>query len=209
VDLTLYVITDRALSGRGHEEQAAAAIRGGASAIQLREKGLPARELVEVGRRMAALCRDAGVVCIINDRADVAVACGADGVHVGEDDLPVAAARRIVGPRGIVGASAGTVEAALRAQAEGADYLGAGSVYATGTKDDAGPPIGTEGLAAIVRAVRIPVVAIGGITARVVPEVMRTGAAGVAVVSAVVAAPDIAGAARALRARLDAARASR
>lgn len=209
MDLTLYVITDRRVSGRGHEEQAAEAIRGGATVIQLREKVLPARDIVEIGRRTAALCRDAGVLCIVNDRADVAVACGADGVHVGEDDLPVAAARQIVGPRGVVGASAGTVEAAMRAQAQGADYLGVGSICATATKDDAGPPIGTAGLAAIIRAVRIPVVAIGGITADVVPDVLRAGAAGIAVVSAVVAQPDIAEAARRLRAAIDAVRAAR
>jgi thiamine-phosphate pyrophosphorylase len=209
VDLRLYVITDRVLSGRSHEAQAEAAIAGGATAIQLRDKTAPARVLVEVGERLAALCRARGVVFIVNDRADVAMACGADGVHVGEDDLPVAAARRLLGPGKIVGASAGTVEAARRAEAEGADYLGVGAVFSTGTKADAGDAIGLEALARIVRAVRIPVVGIGGITVENAAAVIRAGAAGVAVVSAVVAQPDIAAAARALRAQVDGARARR
>ncbi len=209
MNLTLYVLTDRRLAGRSHEAQAAGAIGGGATAIQLREKDLPARDIVEVGRRLADLCRSAGVVFIVNDRADVAVACGADGVHVGEDDLPVAAARQIVGSGKIVGASAGTIEAAVRAEHEGADYLGVGSVFATLTKADAGAPIGLDGLAAIARAVRIPIVGVGGITAENAAGVIRAGAAGVAVVSAVVAQPDVARAARTLRASIDAARAPR
>jgi len=209
VDLRLYVITDRVLSGRSHEAQAEAAIAGGATAIQLRDKTAPARVLVEVGERLAVLCRARGVVFIVNDRADVAMACGADGVHVGEDDLPVAAARRLLGPAKIVGASAGTVEAARRAEAEGADYLGVGAVFSTGTKADAGEAIGLEALARIARAVRIPVVGIGGITVENAAAVIRAGAAGVAVVSAVVAQPDIAAAARALRAQVDGARARR
>ncbi|MDR7483041.1 MAG: thiamine phosphate synthase [Armatimonadota bacterium] len=209
MDLRLYVITDRVLSGRSHEAQAEAAIAGGATAIQLRDKAAPARELVEVGRRLGALCRGQGVLFIVNDRADVAVACEADGVHVGEDDLPVPAARRLLGPGRIVGASAGTLEAAVRAEAEGADYLGVGSVFATGTKADAGEAIGVDALARIVRAVRVPVVGIGGITVENAAQVVRAGAAGVAVISAVVAQPDIAAAARALRAQVDAARAHR
>lgn len=209
MDLRLYVITDRRLSGRSHEAQAAAAIAGGATAIQLRDKTAPARELFETGCRLAALCRGRGVLFIVNDRADVAVACEADGVHVGDDDLPVAAARRLLGPGKVVGASAGTLEAAVRAEAEGADYLGVGSVFATGTKADAGEAIGVDALARIARAVRIPVVGIGGITVGNAAQVVRAGAVGVAVISAVVAQPDIAAAARALRAQVDAARAHR
>ncbi|MBI3997815.1 MAG: thiamine phosphate synthase [Armatimonadetes bacterium] len=209
MDLSLYVLTDRVLSGRSHEEQAAEAIRGGATAIQLREKTFSTRQMVEVGTRLAELCRRSGVVVMVNDRADVAVACAADGVHVGEDDLPVAAARRIVGAGKVVGASADTVEAAVRAEREGADYLGVGSLFATATKPDAGAPIGLGALRDIVRAVRIPVVGIGGITPDNAPDVIRAGAAGVAVISAVVGQPDIAAAARRLRERIDAARARR
>jgi thiamine-phosphate pyrophosphorylase len=206
VDLTLYVLTDRQVSGRSHEEQVNQAIRGGATAIQLREKALPARVIVEIGKRIAAECRRSGVLFIVNDRADVAAACGADGVHVGQDDLPVDAARRIVGSAKIVGVSAGTVDEALRAQDEGADYLGVGSVFATSTKPDAGDAIGIGTFGRIARGARIPVVGIGGITADNAAEVIRAGAAGVAVIAAVVGERDIAAAAQRLRERIDAAR---
>ncbi len=206
MDLTLYVLTDRLLSGRSHEEQVDQAIRGGATAIQLREKTVPAREVVEIGKRVAAICRSSGVLFIVNDRADVAVACEADGVHVGQDDLPVTAARQIVGSGEIVGASVGTVGEAVRAQHEGADYLGVGSVFSTPTKPDAGTAIGVEEFRRITRAVRIPVVGIGGITADNAGEVIRAGAAGVAVIAAVVGQRDITAAARRLRERIDAAR---
>ncbi len=206
MDLTLYVLTDRRLSGRSHEEQVDQAIRGGATAIQLREKALPAREVVEIGKRVAAICRASGVLFIINDRADVAVACEADGVHVGQDDLPVTAARQIMGSGKIVGTSAGTVDEAVHAQEEGADYLGVGSVFSTSTKPDAGAAIGVGEFERIARGVRIPVVGIGGITADNIAEVIRAGAAGVAVIAAVVGEQDIAEAARRLRERIDAAR---
>lgn len=206
MDLTLYVVTAREVSGRSHEEQVEQAIRGGATAIQLREKTLPARDIAAIGRRIAEICTRSGVLFIVNDRADVAMACGADGVHVGQDDLPVRAARAIVGTGKIVGASAGTVTEAQRAQAEGADYLGVGSVFLTSTKPDGGEPLGVVTLAEIIRAVRIPVVGIGGITAENVVEVIRAGAAGVAVVTAVVGQQDISTAARRLRERIDAAR---
>jgi thiamine-phosphate pyrophosphorylase len=206
VDLRLYVLTDRDIARRSHEEQVEAAIDGGATAIQLRDKVLPDRDLIAVGRRVAALCRRAGVVFIVNDRAHLAVDCGADGVHVGSDDLPVSAARQIVGPRKNVGASAGTIEEAQRAQSDGADYLGVGSVYATTSKSDAGEAIGLDRLVEIVRAVQIPVVGIGGITPETAAAVIRAGAAGVAVIAAVVGQPDIAAASRRLRERIDAAR---
>lgn len=206
MDLTLYVLTDRLVSGRPHEEQVEQAIQGGATAIQLREKTLSSRDVVEIGRRIAGICKRSGVLFIVNDRADVAVACGADGVHVGQDDLPVPVARKIVARGKIVGASAGTIAEAQRAQAEGADYLGVGSVFPTSTKPDAGEPLGVAALAEVIRAVRVPVVGIGGITAENVAEVIRAGAAGVAVVAAVVGQDDIAAAARRLRERIDAAR---
>jgi thiamine-phosphate pyrophosphorylase len=206
VDLRLYVLTDREAARRSHEEQVEAAIDGGATAIQLRDKVLPDRDLIAVGDRVAALCRRAGVVFIVNDRAHLALDCGADGVHVGPDDLPVSAARQIVGPRKIVGGSAGTIEEAQRVQSDGADYLGVGSVYATTSKSDAGEAIGLDRLVEIVRAVQIPVVGIGGITPETAAAVIRAGAAGVAVIAAVVGQPDIAAASRRLRERIDAAR---
>jgi len=195
----VYVITDRAVGrGRPHEAMVAAAIAGGASLVQLREKTASTREFVEAAARARAATAAAGIPLIINDRVDVALAVDADGVHVGPDDLPVAAARRLLGPHKIVGASAGTVEEAVAAERAGATYLGVGSVFATSSKSDAGAPIGVTGLREIVRAVRIPVVGIGGITAENAARVIAAGAAGVAVISWVVAAEDIASATRRL-----------
>lgn len=203
LDLRVYVITDRGFRGRSHEEVARAALAGGATFLQLRDKRATARELVVWARRLRELAREAGVPLVVNDRVDVALAAEADGVHVGEDDLPVPDARRLMGPRGVVGASAGTVEEAVRAERDGADYLGVGPVFPTATKADAGEAIGLEGLRRVVRAVRIPVVAIGGITADNAAEVVRAGAAGVAVVSAVAGADDMVEAARRLRQCVD------
>ncbi len=199
VDFAVYVITDRRLArGRSHEEIAAAAIAGGATVVQLRDKDLTTRQMVETAARMLAVTRPAGVPLVINDRVDVALAVDADGVHLGPDDLAVGAARRILGPARLVGASAGTVDEAVQAEREGADYLGVGSVFHTSSKPDAGSPIGIEGLRRIVQAVRLPVVAVGGITHGNAAEAIRAGAAGVAVISAVVAAADIAAATRSL-----------
>lgn len=199
VDFSVYVITDRATGrGRTHDQMAAAAIAGGATIIQLREKTLSTREFVEAAGRVLAIARTAGIPLIINDRVDVALAVDADGVHVGPDDLPVAAVRRLLGAGKIVGASAGTVEEAVAAERDGADYLGAGSVFATASKSNAGPPIGPGGLREIVRAVRIPVVGIGGIGPENATAVIASGAAGVAVISSAVGADDIAVATRAL-----------
>ena len=202
MDWTLYVITDRRW-GKSHLEVARAAIEGGATAIQLRDKEATTRELIEAGLALRELTRERGVAFIVNDRVDVALAVEADGVHVGQDDMPAKLARKLVGPDKIVGVSASTVEEALQAETDGADYISASPVFSTPTKPDAAPPTGLEGLRAIVEAVRIPVVAIGGINESNVEEVIRAGAAGVAVISAVVGAPDIAAAARRLRQRIE------
>jgi len=205
MDWTLYVITDAKLSrGRSHLEVARTAIEGGASIIQFREKEMTTRQLVETARKMKELTEEANIPLIINDRLDVALAVDADGVHVGQDDMPATLARRLMG-RKIVGVSATTVEEALQAQADGADYLGVGPIYPTGTKPDAVPPIGLARLAQIVQAVEIPVVAIGGISQGNAGEVIACGVDGVAVISAVVSAPDIAVAARRLRETVEAA----
>ena len=199
LDLRLYVITDRLLScGRSHREVVACAIAGGATCIQLREKDLSTRELYVIAEDLRRLTREKGVTFIINDRLDVALAVGADGVHLGPDDLPLAAARRLMPPEMILGASAGNLKEALEAQRMGATYLGVGSVFATATKADAGEPIGPEGLSYICHRVSIPVVGIGGINASNARSVMEAGAAGVAVISSVVAASDIASAAKEL-----------
>lgn len=204
--LRLYVITDEALSaGRPAVEVVRAALAGGATAIQLRAKSWGGRRLVEEGRRLRAVTREAGALFIVNDRLDVALAVGADGVHLGQEDLPLADARRLAGPDFVIGISVDTEEEAAAAEAGGADYLGAGPAFPTTSKADAGPVLGPEGIGRIARRVRVPVVGIGGIGPGRAAPVVRAGAAGVAVISAVVGAPDVAAAARALRGEVEAA----
>ncbi len=208
--LDLYVITDSNLSrGRSHVQVASEAIRGGATVIQLRDKHAEGRELLETGRALRGLTREAGVLFIVNDRVDVAIAVEADGVHVGQQDLPAAVVRRLVGPKMILGVSAANVPEARQAKADGADYLGVGAVFATSTKSDAGAPVGTEILAEIRREVGLPLVGIGGINMHNAAEVIRQGADGVAVISAVVSAPDIAQATAALMAIVEEAKRQR
>ncbi|HSW28317.1 MAG TPA: thiamine phosphate synthase [Longimicrobiales bacterium] len=189
--LRVLVVTDARLAApRRVAEVVGAALEAGARSVQLRNKGDPARVLVEVGRELRALTRAHGALFFVNDRVDLALALEADGVHVGPHDLPVAAVRAITPPGFLVGRSADDPEVARLAVAEGVDYIGCGTVYATTTKGDAGDVIGLEGLSAVVRAVPVPVVAIGGITVERAGEIAPTGAAGVAVVGAVMAAPD-------------------
>ncbi len=199
VDWSVYVITDRRTAGdRSLLDIVRAAIRGGATVVQLREKETSTRAMIELGQALLESTRAAGIPLIVNDRVDVALAIGAEGVHVGQDDMPAAMARRLIGPDRILGVSARTVEEAIQAQRDGADYLGAGDVFGTPTKPDAGTPIGVEGLARIARAVSIPVVAIGGVTPQNASAAIEAGAVGVAVISAVVGAPDPEAAARRL-----------
>ena len=205
-DWRVYVITDsHQARGRSHREIAEAAIRGGATAVQLRMKDEPARVMLEAAREIAPLCRAAGVAFIVNDRVDVALISGADGVHVGQDDLPARDVRALMGPRALIGVSAATVEEGEAAERMGADYLGVGAVYPTGTKPDAGAPVGLARLGEIRRAVRLPLVGIGGITVDNAAAVIRAGAGGVAVITAVTMAKDMAAATRRLRKEVDAA----
>ncbi len=200
IDYSVYVITDSKLSrGRGHLEVVEKALAGGATCIQLREKELSSRELFNLARELLRVTAPKRVPLIVNDRLDVALAAGADGVHLGQDDLPPMAARRIIPPEMILGVSVDNAGQAVEAQRLGASYLGAGAVFGTGTKLDAGEPIGLEALASICRSVNIPVVGIGGIDAQNAGEVIKAGAAGAAVISAVVAAEDIAAAAAELK----------
>jgi thiamine-phosphate pyrophosphorylase len=177
---------------RDHLAVAQGALEGGARFLQFREKEMSTRELVETAAALLGLTRAFGAVLVVNDRVDVALSVGADGVHVGESDLPVAEARRILGSGAIIGASAATVESAQRAAAEGANYLGVGPIYQTGSKADAGEAIGLGPLAAIRAAVSLPLLAIGGINAENAAQVIQAGAHGVAVISAVSDAEDIA-----------------
>jgi thiamine-phosphate pyrophosphorylase len=200
----LYVITDERLGrGRSHLRIAEAAILGGADVLQLRDKEASSGRLYRAALELRKITREAKVPFIVNDRLDVALAADADGVHVGQEDLPASVARRILGPGKILGVSAETVEEAIRAEEDGADYLGVGPVFeARGTKADAGEPVGLELIAQIRRRCRLPIVAIGGINAENARKVREAGADAVAVISAIVAADDIAQAARQLKLRL-------
>lgn len=205
-DWRVYVITDsHQARGRSPREIAQAAIEGGATAVQLRMKDEPARAALDAAREIGPLCRAAGVAFIVNDRVDIAQIAGADGVHIGQDDLPVRDVRGLLGPRALIGVSAATVEEAVAAERAGADYLGVGAIYATGTKPDAGAPVGLDRLREIRRAVRIPLVGIGGITADNAAAVIRAGASGVAVITAVTRAEDMPAAVRRIRGEVDAA----
>ena len=164
------------------------------SFFQYRNKNGTRREIYETALRLARALRTSGALFILNDHADIAAAVGADGVHLGQDDLPIAAARRVLGPEALVGISTHSLEQARAAQEAGADYIGFGPVYQTSTKD-AGSVQGIEGLSAVAAAVSIPVIAIGGITRDTIGDVMRAGARGAAVIGAVCSAPDIASAA--------------
>lgn len=201
--LRLYAVTDRAWVGRQTLcQQVEAALQGGVTCVQLREKHLDRDAFLAEARQLCALCRRYGVPFIVNDDLDVALACGADGVHVGQDDMPAAEVRRRAGRRLIVGVSAHTPEEARLAEAAGADYLGAGAVFGSATKTDASL-LTPAGLQAVCAAVHIPVVAIGGVNARNILQLQGSGAAGAAVVSGIFGAPDITAACRELRALAD------
>lgn len=187
------MITDEGLGGgRTHEQQARDALAGGAGVIQLRDKMASSRRLYEAAAAIREMTRAAGALLIVNDRLDIALAAGADGLHVGPDDLPVEVARRLLRPGMILGASAGTVKEAIEAERAGADYLGVGAVYeARGSKADAGPPVGPGRVREVRAAVQIPIVGIGGVKAENAAPVIAAGADGVAVITGVVAASDI------------------
>ena len=201
--LRLYAVTDRAWVGRQTLcQQVEAALQGGVTCVQLREKHLDRDAFLAEARQLCALCRRYGVPFIVNDDLDVALACGAAGIHVGQDDMPAAEVRRRAGRRLIVGVSAHTPEEARLAEAAGADYLGAGAVFGSATKTDASL-LTPAGLQAVCAAVHIPVVAIGGVNAGNILQLQGSGAAGAAVVSGIFGAPDITAACRELRALAD------
>ncbi|ADL06817.1 thiamine phosphate synthase [Thermosediminibacter oceani] len=184
-DFTLYAVTERSyLHGRDLVEAVEEAIRAGITVLQLREKDAPGREFYELALRLRELTRVYGIPFIINDRVDIALAVDADGVHVGQEDIPADVARKIIGPGKILGVSAKTVEEAIRAEKDGADYLGVGAIFPSPTKPSS-EAIGLEGLIKIKNAVKIPVVAIGGITVQNANEVMATGVDGICCISAV------------------------
>jgi thiamine-phosphate pyrophosphorylase len=198
--LHLCVITDPTLApGRDHVSIAQAALAGGADMIQLRDKAGNLRDLLSQARAIQALCRSHGATFIVNDRLDLALAAGADGLHVGQEDLPADAARRLLGPARILGVSTHNPQQAQAAVKAGADYIGFGPMFPTGTKDTGYTPRGLEGLREVRAAVALPILAIGGIGLETVADVIAAGATAPAVISAIVAAPDIAAAAAAFR----------
>jgi len=189
--MLLYAVTDRAWVGKQTlYQQVESAIKGGATCVQLREKDLDEKEFLVEARAIAKLCRQYGVPFIVNDNVDIALQCGADGVHVGQEDMVASQVRKKVGDKMIVGVSVHTVEQAIKAVQNGADYLGVGAMFSTSTKTDAGV-LSKQTLRDICSAVDIPVVAIGGINKRNIYQLAGTGVDGVALVSAIFSAEDI------------------
>ena len=184
----LHVITDTTLQSRfTHAELAALAIEGGADTVQFRQKHGTTRELVAIAQEMQTVCTRHNVPLIVNDRADIALAVGATGAHFGQDDLPVSIGRRMLPPEAIIGASARTEEKILEAITEGADYIGFGPIYGTSSKPDAEAAKGLERLRRTCEIAACPIIAIGGISVETAGEVIRAGAHGIAVISAVCA----------------------
>jgi thiamine-phosphate pyrophosphorylase len=204
IDFRLYLVTDRFLSGgRPLEKIVRESVAGGVTAIQLREKDAGTRQLLEQAFTLRQAATELGIPLIVNDRLDIALACRADGVHLGQEDMPCNLARRIAGADMIIGVSVSTVDEAVEAEAQGADYLGVGPLFATSTKADALPATGVGVLGDIRRIVRIPLVGIGGINHTNAGDVIRAGADGVAVVSALIASLNPRVAAEALRHAVD------
>ncbi|UCD82223.1 MAG: thiamine phosphate synthase [Desulfobacterales bacterium] len=204
IDYSLYLVTDRGLAkGRSMLDIVKAAVHGGVTCVQLREKQCSTLEFIEQALVVRDFLKHRKVPLIINDRVDVALAVAADGVHLGQTDMPLDIAQKILGDSMIIGISAESLEDALEAEKGGADYLGISPIYATPTKTDTASPLGLEGLRAIREAVKLPLVGIGGLNKDNAAEVIRSGGDGVAVVSAIVAAGDPADAARSLRQIVD------
>lgn len=191
IGFRIYLVTDRKRCPGGDIVGAVGnALEGGVRAVQLREKDLPGRELFRLASLLRRLTREYGAMLLINDRVDVAVAVGADGVHLGVLSLPPGEARRLLGPSAVIGCSTHNAEELLDAETGGADFVTFGPVYPTPSKAAYGPPVGIPALAAACRAARIPVFALGGVGPGNVEETLRTGCFGVATISGIVAAPD-------------------
>lgn len=199
-----HVLTDTVLQCRlSHVEITELAIAGGADTIQFRQKDGTTRQMIRVAEQMQALCKKAGVTFMVNDRVDVAIASHADGVHLGQDDFPIPLARKLLGEEAIIGGSAGTMEEAHKCLLEGADYIGFGPVYPTTSKEDAGPASGLGLLKQIVKAIPLPIIAIGGIARDNIPLVIKAGVHGIAVISAVCCQSNPVEAAKCLRGLLE------
>jgi len=190
-DLSLYLVTDRSLSkGRSMEKIVEQAVKGGATMVQLREKDCTTRKFLKLAQHLKGVLAPLGVPLIINDRVDIALASDADGLHIGQSDMPYDIARQLLGPNKIIGLSVENMEQAIAANDIDVDYIGISPVFSTNTKTDTQTPFGLEGIKTIASFSRHPMVAIGGINAENTPHIMRAGANGVAVVSAIVSAQD-------------------
>ena len=188
----LHVITDTSVQTRySHADLARMAIDGGADGVQIRQKVGRVRDLLRQAESVCEVCARAGVTFIVNDRVDVALAVGADGVHVGQDDMPAALARRLIGNERLLGVSAFTPELGMQALADGADYVGFGPVYGTHSKETGRPDMGVPALREFTRHVVVPTLAIGGVRESHVPELVAVGAHGIAVISAICCADDV------------------
>jgi len=190
-DIDLYFITDSRLTGRTVLEDVGSAIHAGVKIIQYREKDLTTREMIDEAGKICRLCRENDVLFIINDRVDIALAVDADGVHLGNEDMPYEAARRILGNTKIIGLTVHDVGEAIEAERIGADYIGISPIFETTTKPDAGTPAGTDLIKYIKKAVKIPFVAIGGINQDNIKSVLEAGARSIAVISAIVTKDDV------------------
>lgn len=191
IDWSLYLIADTEFAaGKDLLPRIREAVLGGVTVVQLRAKDVGTRDFLELASRISEQLGKLGVPFLINDRVDIVLACGATGVHLGQDDMPLPDARRFLGPDKTIGISVNTLEEAVEAQMLGADYVGLGPIYATTTKDTDLPIVGSEGIRRMHKLIDIPIIAIGGINAGNAADVLRAGAAGVAVVSAILGAAD-------------------
>ncbi len=192
MDLSLYVIIDRRMMrGRSPIQVAREAIAGGATAIQLREKEMESKELCNLALSLKKIAKQERALFLVDDRVDIAKACDADGVHLGKKDLPIKIARKLLGTKKVVGATVRNLSQALKAQREGADYISLGPIFSTKTKKDLPPPRGLKAIPRIKKKIKIPLIAIGGINRNNVASVIRAGADGVAVVSAITKAENV------------------
>lgn len=191
IDYSLYLVTDRYLVGnKDFFESVRRALDGGVTLVQIREKNVSSKEFYQIALEVQKITREYNVPLIVNDRLDIALAIDADGLHIGQKDLPIEVARKILGKDKILGYSVSNREEAVYGEKMGADYLGAGAVFPTGSKKDIGEPIGIEGLKRIKESVRIPVVAIGGVGMDNLEKVKETGVDGIAVISAILSRED-------------------
>lgn len=191
IDFRLYLITDRKVATKPLPEAVRLALEGGVRAVQLREKDLPIRELLAMAQELRSITREFGAKLFINDRVDVAVAVDADGVHLGHQSIPVEAARKVVGMSMLIGVSTHTMEEAKAAVTGGADFITFGPIFETPSKVKLGAPVGLNDMKSLITAIKIPIFALGGIHGGNIQQVVMSGVAGVAMISAILAAPDI------------------